>query len=89
MNCVHPATAAPARPPVRLRRPAGRILRQNPQSSLAKRRERRRIITMGNSLMARVKDGTVEAKEAYMKGSNKALFAPLLKPGDLDPGAGH
>ena len=46
------------------------------------------MITMDNSLMARVKDGTVEAKEAYMKGSNKALFAPLLKPGDLEAG-GH
>ena len=45
------------------------------------------MITMDNSLMARVKDGTVEAKEAYMKAANKALFAPLLKPGDLD--AGH
>jgi len=45
------------------------------------------MITMDNSLMARVKDGTVEPKEAYMKGSNKALFAPLLKPGDLE--AGH
>src|SRR3954468_9779736 len=45
------------------------------------------MITMDNSLMARVKDGTVEPKEAYMKGSNKALFAPLLKPGDL--GSGH
>ena len=86
MNCFHPATAAPARPDGRLRRPSGRIPRQNPQSSLAKRRERRRIITMGNSLMARVKDSTVEAKEAYMKGSNKALFATLLKPGDLDGG---
>jgi twitching motility protein PilT len=42
------------------------------------------MITMDNSLMARVKDGTIEAKEAYMKGSNKALFAPLLKPGDLE-----
>lgn len=42
------------------------------------------MITMDNSLMARVKDGTIEAKEAYMKGANKALFAPLLKPGDLD-----
>ena len=42
------------------------------------------MITMDNSLMARVKDGTVEPKEAYMKGANKALFAPLLKPGDLD-----
>ena len=45
------------------------------------------MITMDNSLMARVKDGTVESKEADMKGSNKALFAPLLKPGDL--GGGH
>jgi twitching motility protein PilT len=44
------------------------------------------MITMDNSLMARVKDGTVEPKEAYMKGSNKALFAPLLKPGDLEGG---
>jgi len=43
------------------------------------------MITMDNSLMARVKDGTIEAKEAYMKGANKALFAPLLKPGDLEP----
>jgi len=42
------------------------------------------MITMDNSLMARVKDGTIEAKEAYMKASNKALFSPLLKPGDLD-----
>jgi twitching motility protein PilT len=44
------------------------------------------MITMDNSLMARVKDGTIEAKEAYMKGSNKALFATMLKPGDLDGG---
>ena len=44
------------------------------------------MITMDASLMARVKDGTVEPKEAYMKGSNKALFAPLLNPGDLDGG---
>ncbi len=44
------------------------------------------MITMDNSLMARVKDGTVEPKEAYMKASNKALFAPLLKPGDLEEG---
>jgi twitching motility protein PilT len=44
------------------------------------------MITMDASLMARVKDGTVEPKEAYMKGSNKALFAPLLKPGDLEGG---
>jgi twitching motility protein PilT len=45
------------------------------------------MITMDQSLMARVKDGTIEAKEAYMKAANKALFTPLLKPGDLD--AGH
>jgi len=44
------------------------------------------MITMDNSLMARVKDGTVEPKEAYMKAANKALFAPLLQPGDLDGG---
>ena len=42
------------------------------------------MITMDNSLMARVKDGTIEAKEAYMKAANKALFASLLQPGDLD-----
>jgi twitching motility protein PilT len=42
------------------------------------------MITMDQSLTARVKDGTIEAKEAYMKAANKALFAPLLKPGDLD-----
>ena len=45
------------------------------------------MITMDNSLMARVKDGTIEAKEAYMKAANKSLFAPMLKPGDL--GGGH
>ena len=45
------------------------------------------MITMDTSLMNRVKDGTIEAKEAYMKASNKAAFATLLKPGDLD--AGH
>jgi twitching motility protein PilT len=42
------------------------------------------MVTMDHSLMARVKDNTIEAKEAYMKASNKALFFPLLKPGDLD-----
>ena len=42
------------------------------------------MITMDTSLMNRVKDGTIEAKEAYMKAANKATFAPLLKPGDLD-----
>uniref|UniRef100_UPI0040499DFD type IV pilus twitching motility protein PilT n=1 Tax=Cephaloticoccus sp. TaxID=1985742 RepID=UPI0040499DFD len=44
------------------------------------------MITMDNSLMAAVKSGTIEAKEAYMKSANKALFAPLLKPGDLEGG---
>jgi twitching motility protein PilT len=44
------------------------------------------MITMDNSLMARVKDGTIEAKEAYMKAANKSVFAPLLKPGDLETG---
>ena len=46
------------------------------------------MISMDQSLMARVKDGTIAAMEAYMKGSNKALFAPLLKPGELAAG-GH
>jgi twitching motility protein PilT len=44
------------------------------------------MITMDNSLMARVKDGTIEAKEAYMKAANKTPFAALLQPGDLDGG---
>lgn len=41
------------------------------------------MITMDHSLMNRVKDSTIAAKEAYMKAANKALFAPLLAPGDL------
>ncbi|MEY4941783.1 MAG: Twitching mobility protein, partial [Verrucomicrobiota bacterium] len=44
------------------------------------------MITMDNSLMARVKDGTIEPQEAYMKAANKATFAPLLRPGDLEGG---
>ena len=44
------------------------------------------MITMDQSLQNRVKDGTIEAKEAYMKAANKALFASMLKPGDLDGG---
>jgi twitching motility protein PilT len=44
------------------------------------------MITMDNSLMSRVKDGTIEPKEAYMKAAVKATFAPLLQPGDLDSG---
>jgi twitching motility protein PilT len=44
------------------------------------------MITMDSSLMNRVKDGSIEAKEAYMKAANKSVFAPLLKPGDLAGG---
>jgi twitching motility protein PilT len=44
------------------------------------------MITMDNSLMNRIKDGSVEPKEAYMKAANKAAFASLLKPGDLEGG---
>ncbi len=36
------------------------------------------MCTMDASLMARVKDASVAPEEAYMKCSNKALFAPLL-----------
>src|SRR5579871_2317457 len=42
------------------------------------------MITMDQSLINRVKDGSIEAKEAYMKAANKAVFATMLKPGDLD-----
>lgn len=45
------------------------------------------MITMDNSLMNRVKDGTIAPSEAYLKAANKATFAPLLKPGEAD--AGH
>jgi twitching motility protein PilT len=41
------------------------------------------MITMDTSLMNRVKDHTIEAKEAYMKAANKALFAKLLKTDDV------
>jgi twitching motility protein PilT len=44
------------------------------------------MIAMDVSLMNRVKDGTIEAKEAYMKAANKAPFAQLLQPGDLEGG---
>jgi twitching motility protein PilT len=44
------------------------------------------MVTMDQSLMARVKDGSIEVKEAYLKAANKATFAPLLQPGDLDGG---
>ncbi len=42
------------------------------------------MITMDNSLMHRVKDGSIEPKEAYFKAANKAAFAALLQPGDLE-----
>jgi twitching motility protein PilT len=42
------------------------------------------MILMDTSLMNRLKDGSIEAKEAYFKASNKAAFVGLLKPGELD-----
>jgi len=42
------------------------------------------MVTMDQSLMNRVKDGSVEVREAYMKAANKAIFASLLQPGDLE-----
>ncbi len=47
------------------------------------------MVLMDTSLMNRVKDGTIEPKEAYMKAANKAVFAPLLKPGDLESEGSH
>ncbi|HEY5079546.1 MAG TPA: PilT/PilU family type 4a pilus ATPase [Opitutaceae bacterium] len=47
------------------------------------------MILMDNSLMNRIKDGSIDAKEAYMKAANKAAFTSLLKPGDLDLAEGH
>ena len=44
------------------------------------------MITMDNSLMARVKDRTIEPREAYMKAANKALFAPMILPSEIDGG---
>jgi twitching motility protein PilT len=46
------------------------------------------MISMDLSLMNRVKDGSIDAKEAYMKAATKATFAPLLPPGALE-GGGH
>lgn len=45
------------------------------------------MITMDQSLLARVKDGSITAEEAYMKAADKNLFAGMLKPGA--PGGGH
>jgi twitching motility protein PilT len=36
------------------------------------------MTTMDQSLMARVRDGAIDANEAYLKAANKAMFAPLL-----------
>ncbi|MFA5265053.1 MAG: type IV pilus twitching motility protein PilT [Opitutaceae bacterium] len=44
------------------------------------------MISMDLSLMNRVKDGSIDPKEAYMKAATKATFAPLLPPGALDGG---
>jgi twitching motility protein PilT len=44
------------------------------------------MCTMDQSLMARVKDGTIAPEEAYMKCTNKALFAPLLAGNDEPEG---
>jgi twitching motility protein PilT len=44
------------------------------------------MCSMDQSLLARVKDGTISAREAYMKGANKALFAGMLQPGELETG---
>jgi twitching motility protein PilT len=42
------------------------------------------MVLMDTSLMNRVKDGTIEPREAYMKAANKGAFSSLLKPGDLE-----
>jgi twitching motility protein PilT len=44
------------------------------------------MTTMDQSLMARVKDGTITGKEAYMKAATKASFTQFLQPGDLEGG---
>jgi twitching motility protein PilT len=45
------------------------------------------MITMDQSLLTRVQDGSIEPKGAYLKAANKAPFAALLKPSEL--GVGH
>ena len=44
------------------------------------------MVTMDQSLLARVQDGSISGKEAYMKAANKAGFTQFLQPGDLDGG---
>jgi twitching motility protein PilT len=43
---------------------------------------------MDDAIMALVKDGTVSAKEAYMKAIDKGRFAPLLDDDDAESGGG-
>jgi twitching motility protein PilT len=45
------------------------------------------MITTDQSQLARVQDGSIEPKEAYLKAANKAPFTALLKPSEL--GFGH
>lgn len=44
------------------------------------------MTTMDQSLMARVKDGSIAAAEAYMKAADKNVFAGMVRPGDLEGG---
>ena len=41
------------------------------------------MVTMDNSLMARVKDGTIEPKEAYMKAAIKAIKALKIRAANV------
>ncbi|HEY9248793.1 MAG TPA: PilT/PilU family type 4a pilus ATPase [Rariglobus sp.] len=41
------------------------------------------MITMDQSLLERVKEGSVSGKEAYMKAAHKASFTQFLQPGDI------
>ena len=43
------------------------------------------MCTMDQTLMARVKDRSISAEEAYLKCSNKALFAGLLPKNVMAP----
>jgi twitching motility protein PilT len=44
------------------------------------------MTTMDQSLLTRVKDGSISGKEAYMKSATKAAFTQFLQPGDLESG---
>jgi twitching motility protein PilT len=45
------------------------------------------MTTMDQSLMARVRDGAIDANEAYLKAANKAMFAPLLADNEAEQAA--